>query len=162
MSEYKLLKRPSKPTPPSPPTPPATKMIREGVKPPQQVEPIWGNRYSITFPEEIGIPECFVRSVSRPSMNINNGSSPYYYTHTTWDDMEIIFNGRMGQLYDQVYRNFMSYDITTQKIEIKVQIINPTGTVVSESVIMGVIRSTSYNNDDLIMIFAVDYAILNF
>ena len=143
LDEHKLLRRPSKP-----------------------VEPILENRYLIIFPEEMGIPVCPVRSVSRPTMSINNGSPPYFVTYTTWNDMEIIFNGRMEQLYEQlynkVYRNFMSYDHTTRKMEIKLKIISPTGVVVSEWVVMGLISSFSYHRDDLMVNFNVDYAILNF
>lgn len=132
---------------------------------PLPYEPMRQNRYLVRFPEEFGISEYFVKSTSRPTIRRTNVGM------LEWDDIEFKFHDPITPSVQQILFNFINGDNGFHnRLEIKIQMLDPTGVVVSEWVVYGFIKEIdfgelSYDSDELSqcrMVFGIDNAILNF
>ena len=128
-------------------------------------EPMMKNRFYVELPEYLDIPNSLVRSTVRPVFRRNVSG------FTSWDDIVIRFYDPIAPSTQQSLFNLINNDnVFNNQIEFKFQMLDPTGAVVSEWSIYGLIKEInfgelSYDNDDITetsMTVMVDRAILNF
>lgn len=130
---------------------------------PVQFEPMRQNRFNVKFPEEFQIPDYFVRMSSRPTAIYENGL-------TTWDDMTFVLYDPIAPSIGRLIYNLMGTEELYRPITITLQMLDPTGVVVSEWSIYGAISSVDFSNLDYSHDFITDvtlnmrvyHAILNF
>lgn len=126
-------------------------------------EPMRANRYLVTFPQSFNIPSYFIRTATRPSISVTD-NQPF------WDDMTF-------ELYDPINPSMSRriYELIEDQsiygpIVLKLQMLDPTGVVISDWTIYGRINSISYSdldysNDDItsiIMNMSVSNALLHY
>ena len=88
------------------------------IRVPDQYEPLRKNRYLVRFPADLGIAEWWVRSASRPSLDINNVEVPFMNTSNyvsgrfKWDTLTITFidpvlyDSKIGELLVRALSQF--------------------------------------------------------
>lgn len=129
-----------------------------------QYEPMRVNRFLVTFPESFNILPYFVRMVNRPSMRIEQ-----YGLHE-WDDINITLYDPISPSMSQNVFELINSDLITQPMTFLIQMLDPTGIVVSEWSIWGRVSSIDYGmldySDDSIteikMTISVSNDILNY
>ena len=132
--------------------------------PPTHFEPMRTNRFLVTFPESFNISPYFVRMVSRPTMIVSQ-----HGLHE-WEDIDITLYDPISPSMSQNIFQLMSSDLITQPMTFLIQMLDPTGVVVSEWLIWGRVSSIDYGmldySDDSLteikMTISVSNATLNF
>ena len=128
-------------------------------------EPMRQNRYLVYFPEEYEIQPWMVKSTSRPTVRRTNVGL------MEWDDIEFKFYDPIGPSTQQLLYNLVRGDNGFHnRIEIKIQMIDPVGMVVSEWIVYGFIKEINfgelnYMSDEMTettLVFGIDNAVLNF
>jgi hypothetical protein len=127
-----------------------------------QYEPMRVNRFLVTFPESFNISPYFVRMVDRPSMRVQHGLHE-------WDDINITLYDPISPSMSQNVYQLINSDLITQPMTFLIQMLDPTGIVVSEWSIWGRVSSIDYGTLDyaddstteIKMTISVSNAILN-
>lgn len=130
---------------------------------PLPYEPMRENRFIIRFPEPLNIPEYMVKSTTRPSANFVNG-------RVTWDDMVFKFYDPIHPSTSQPLFEAIRGQFYNERMNIKIELLDPVGTVISQWDIYGMVSSVEFGNldygsDDLLeptMTIKVDNAIMNY
>jgi hypothetical protein len=130
---------------------------------PLQYEPMRQNRFLIVFPENTNIPSHLVRSGCRPSCSVNNGIM-------RWDDMEITFYDPIAPSTQQIFVDMIRNNTIHNIMDVKINMLDPTGVVVSEWAINGFISSINfgeldYSSDlscEVSITLTINHAILNY
>lgn len=126
-------------------------------------EPMRVNRFLVTFPQSFNIPQYFVRMASRPThVMVNNVSS--------WDDMSFVLYDPIAPSMSRTIYELMVDESIYDPIVLKLQLLDPVGTIVSDWTIYGRINTIDfsnldYSNDDVTDItlnMSVSNAILNY
>lgn len=160
MGEFKILRGYPRPEPLINVNP---NLIRPGFRIPP-FEPMRQNRFLITFPENLGLPPSYlVRSASRPSCSINNGV-------IRWHDMEIKFVDPINPSVQQIFVDMIRNHDITNVMDIKIQMLDPVGSIVSEWVVNGFISEVNFGEVDYCsdsitevgITIVVNHAILNY
>lgn len=160
MGEFKLLRGYSRPEPQIVVN---QNLLSAGFRIPP-FEPMRQNRFLITFPENFGIPPSYlVRSASRLSCSINNGVM-------RWDDMEIKFADPINPSIQHIFFDMIRDHTIVNVMDIKIQMLDPVGSIVSEWVVNGFISEVNfgevdYSNDSITEVgitIVVNHAILNY
>jgi hypothetical protein len=129
----------------------------------QPFEPMRENRYLVTFPVEFQINNTFVKSTSRPSIQVHN-------ERVIWNDIEFKFYNPISPSIQQSLFNFLNNNINFNEHEIKLQMLDPVGEIVSEWIVYGFIKEINFgeldyssdNPTELTMKIGVNRAILNY
>lgn len=130
----------------------------------QPFEPMRENRYLVTFPDEFQINNTFVKSTSRPSIQVHDGIG-------IWDDIEFkLYDPICPSIQQSLFGLIISNDINSNEHEIKLQMLDPVGNIVSEWIVYGFIKEINFgeldyrsdNETELKMKIGVNRAILNF
>jgi hypothetical protein len=138
------------------------RFIPEGI--PFPYEPMRTNRFIVIFPETFNISPYFVRMVNRPSMRIQQ------HGQHEWEDIEITLYDPISPSMSQNIFQLMNSDLITQPMTFLIQMLDPTGVIVSEWSIWGRVSSIDYGmldyNDDstteIKLTISVSNVILNF
>ena len=102
-------------------------------------EPMRQNRYLVHFPEEYQIQPWMVKSTSRPTARRVN------VIFQEWDDIEFKFYDSIDPSIRQLLFNIVrGENVFNDIIEIKIQMLDPIGEVVSEWEIIGVIKTINF------------------
>lgn len=136
------------------------------IPPATQYEPMRQNRFVVTFPESLNIPSYFIRNTSRPSLSFNNQNGLRH----EWDDIEFVLFDAIGDSSSQRIFELINSPQIENPMVVKLEMLDPTGVVVSDWSIWGRISSidfgsVDYTSDDLMEIkitMSVSNAILNF
>lgn len=130
----------------------------------QPFEPMRENRYLVTFPDEFQINNTFVKSTSRPSIRVHNETA-------IWNDIEFKFYDPISpSIQESLFDLIIGNNINSNEYEIKLQMLDPVGNIVSEWIIYGFIKEINFgeldyrsdNETELKMKIGVNRAILNF
>lgn len=104
-------------------------------------EPMRVNRFLVTFPQSFNIPQYFVRMASRPThVMINNIPS--------WDDMSFVLYDPITPSMSQTIYELIHDESIYSPIVLKLQMLDPVGTIVSDWTIYGRINTIDFSNLD--------------
>lgn len=156
-------------------------------KVPLQYEPLRQNRFLVRFPSDLGIQEWWVKSASRPKIDINSTKIPFLNTETyvagiyRWPEISIKMNDPQGPSASQAcmeWIRLVAESVTGRmgyaagyKRDLEIEMLDPTGVVVSKWILKNAWPknfdggSLSYSADELAEItmnIVIDYAILAF
>lgn len=128
-------------------------------------EPMRVNRFFVIFPESFNISPYFIRSTRRPSLSFNRNGNAH-----SWDDIEFNLIDAIEPSSSRRIFELINSDEIYSPIVVKLQMLDPVGTVVSDWSIWGRITSVDfgnldYSNDDLAeikMTMSISNAILNY
>jgi hypothetical protein len=122
---------------------------------PTSFEPLRQNRFLMTFPPEFNIPEYFVKNVTRPSCNFESNTR-FGLSNWTWDDITVTFYDPVHpSIQERLYNIITNTNLNTRNnYEFKIEMLDPTGIVVSSWVVLGFINRIDnglldYGNDSL-------------
>jgi hypothetical protein len=104
-------------------------------------EPMRQNRFLVTFPEIFNISPYLVKMTSRPSATFNNGL-------VTWDDIQFTLYDPISPSTSQRIYELIDEQIFYNPLVIKLQMLDPLGTVVSDWSIWGTINSVDFGDLD--------------
>lgn len=155
------------------------------IKMPLAYEPLRKNRFIFRFPSDLGIQEWWVSQGVRPSITQNIVEIPFLNTSTwvvgryTWDKMTITLRDPIGPSASQAVMEWVrleSESVTGRqgyaagyKRNIELEMLDPTGVVVSKWVLVNVMVGNvsfgdlSYSDDglaEITMDMQPDYCIL--
>jgi len=136
----------------------------DGLSIPIQYEPMRTNRFLVTFPGSFNISPYFVRQTNRPSMTIGP------HGHYEWNDIEMTLYDPISPSMSQNIYQLIDSNLITQPMTFLIQMLDPTGVVVSEWSIWGMVSSIDYGvldyGDDspseIKITISVSNAVLNF
>lgn len=126
-------------------------------------EPMRSNRFLVTFPQIFNISPYFVRMASRPT-NVMHNNVP------SWDDMTfVLYDPIVPSLSRTIYELIADESIYCP-IVLKLEMLDPTGAVVSNWTIYGRINTIDFSNldfsnddvSDITLNMSVSNAILNY
>lgn len=128
-------------------------------------EPMRVNRFLVIFPESFNISPYFIRSTSRPSLSFNRNGNVQ-----SWDDIEFNLIDAIEPSSSRRIFELINSEELYNPIVVKLQMLDPVGTVVSDWSLWGRITSVDfgrldYSNGDLAeikMTMAISNAILNY
>lgn len=113
-----------------------------GIQPailPNPYEPMRENRYLVQFPEEYQIQPWMVKSTSRPTVRRTNVGL------MEWDDIEFKFYDPIGPSIQRSLNDLLrGEEGINRPIEVKIQMLGPVGDLVSEWLVMGLIREINF------------------
>lgn len=157
------------------------------LKAPISYEPLRKNRFLMRFPSDLGIQEWWVNSTSRPTITMGSTEIPFLNTSTwvvgryTWDTIQITLRDPIGPSASQAVMEWVrlaSESVTgrqgyavSYKRDLVLELLDPTGTAVSQWVIKNAMPTTvsfgdlGYDDDGLATIditIQPDYCILSF
>ena len=127
-------------------------------------EPMRVNRFLVTFPGSFNISPYFVRMTNRPSVRLTpNG-------FREWDDIVVSLYDPIQPSVSQNIFQLINSDLITHPLTFLMQMLDPTGVVVSEWSIWGRVASIDYGELDysdgslseIKLTISVNDAILNF
>jgi len=146
-------------------------------------EPLKKNRFILRFPSSLGFNEYFVKSASRPSININEIEIPFLNTSKyvagryNWDAVNVELRDGIGPSTSQVVMEWVrlvSESLTGRqgyaagyKKEVEIVMIDPTGNEVQKWILFGAwpskadFGSLDYGDDEVAtisMTLRIDYA----
>lgn len=130
---------------------------------PLPFEPMRQNHFLVKFPDRLGIEEYMVRSTSMPSCSFNNGI-------IQWNDMSFTFYDPIAPSTAQPLFNLIRDQELNRNLEVKIEMLDSTGAVVSRWSVYGFLREVNFgtldyeNNDftELTMILCVYHAVLEY
>lgn len=156
-------------------------------KVPLQYEPLRQNRFLFRFPSDLGIQEWWVKSASRPKIEIGSKNIPFLNTETyvagiyKWQAITISMNDPQGPSASQAcmeWIRLVAESVTGRmgyaagyKRDLEIEMVDPTGVVVSKWILKNAWPksfdggSLQYGSEDLAEIkmdIVIDYAILAF
>lgn len=157
------------------------------LKAPLEYEPLRKNRFLIRFPSDLGIMEWWVSNAARPTINMNAVEIPFINTSTwvvgryTWDSIQVTLRDPIGPSASQAVMEWVrlaSESVTGRqgyaiayKRNLVMEMLDPTGTAISQWVIVNAMPTTvsfgdlAYDDDALATIditIQPDYCILSF
>lgn len=157
------------------------------IKAPVEYEPLRKNRFLLRFPSDLGIQEWWVATASRPQIQMGATEIPFLNTSQwvvgryTWQDVSVQLRDPIGPSASQAVMEWVrlhSESVTGRqgyavayKRDLVLEMLDPTGTVVSQWVIKDAMITTAnfgdlaYNQDDLATInltLKPAYCILSF
>lgn len=143
--------------------PPQGELYRPVLRIPIPHEPMLQNRFLVRFPERLGISEYMVKSTSRPSCTFNNGMMQ-------WDDMTLTFYDPVSPSVAQPLFQLMNDQELNRNLEVKIEMLDPTGVVVSRWSVYGFLSEINFGDldyeDDSVteisLTMCVHHAILDF
>lgn len=141
------------------------------IRVPDQYEPLRKNRFLLRAPADLGVAEWWVRSASRPSLDINNVEVPFMNTSNfvsgryKWDTISITFIDPIGpsacqaimewvRLHVESVNGRMGYAVGYKR-DLVLEMLDPTGAAVSQWVLKSCNITNfkggelSYDNDEL-------------
>lgn len=157
------------------------------IKMPLEYEPLRKNRFLLRFPSDLGIQECWVASTSRPTITMGATEIPFMNTSTwvvgryNWEEIHVTLRDPIGPSASQAVMEWVrlctesasgrqGYAVSYKR-DLVLEMLDPTGTVVSQWVIKNAfITSASggdlaYDDDALStwdLTLRPDYCILSF
>lgn len=157
------------------------------IKAPIEYEPLRKNRFLLRFPSDLGIQEWWVASASRPQIQQNATEIPFINTSQwvvgryQWQDIQVQLRDPIGPSASQAVMEWVrlhSESVTGRqgyavayKRDLVLEMLDPTGTVVSQWIIVQSMITTAnfgdlaYSQDDLATIdltLKPAYCILSF
>lgn len=99
------------------------------------------NRFLFVFPENLGIPSFLVRSATRLSCSIINGVM-------VWNDLEIKFVNAINPSIQRFFYDMIRNNTITNVMEIKIQMLDPVGSIVNEWMVNGYISELNFGEVD--------------
>lgn len=157
------------------------------IKAPIEYEPLRKNRFLLRFPSDLGIQEWWVASASRPQIQQNATEIPFINTSQwvvgryQWQDIQVQLRDPIGPAASQAVMEWVrlhSESVTGRqgyavayKRDLVLEMLDPTGTVVSQWIIVQSMITTAnfgdlaYSQDDLATIdltLKPAYCILSF
>lgn len=117
------------------------------IKSPIEFEPLRKNRFLIRFPSDLGIQEWWVSQSVRPNITIGNTEIPFLNTSNwvagryKWETLDITLRDPIGpsasqavmewvRLHAESVNGRMGYAVAYKR-DIQIEMLDPTGTVVS-------------------------------
>jgi len=91
---------------------------------PNNFESLKQNRFLMIFPSEFNIPEYFVKNLTRPSCQINNGM-------IRWDDVVVTFHDPISPSLQKRFYQIMT-NLTSNNHHFQIKMLDNTHNVVSE------------------------------
>lgn len=157
------------------------------IKAPVEYEPLRKNRFLLRFPSDLGIQEWWIASTARPTITQNETEIPFLNTSNwvigryVWDQMNIVLRDPIGpsasqavmewvRLHSESATGRQGYAVAYKR-DLILEMLDPTGTVVSQWVIKSAMiisagfGDLSYNDDSLAEInltIRPQYCILSF
>lgn len=157
------------------------------IKMPIDYEPLRKNRFLFRFPSDLGIQEWWVASGSRPTITQNATEIPFINTSNwvvgryIWEEISLTLRDPIGPSASQAVMEWVrlhSESVTGRqgyaaayKRDIVLEMLDPTGTVVSQWIIKNAMITTvnfgelSYEDDsiaDITVTIRPQYCILSF
>lgn len=137
---------------------------RTDIPTPIPFEPMRVNRFLVTFPGSFNISPYFVRQTDRPSMRIGP------LGHYEWNDIEMTLYDPISPSMSQNIYQLIDSNLITQPMTFLIQMLDPTGLVVSEWSIWGIVSSIDYgvldygddSTTEIKIKISVSNAVLNF
>ena len=154
---------------------------------PIEYEPLRKNRFILRFPSDLGIQSWWVASAARPTISMGETEIPFINTSTwvvgryIWEQISVTLRDPIGPSASQAVMEWIrlaSESVTGRqgyavayKRDLILEMLDPTGTVVSQWIIKNAMPVTSnfgdldYSDDSLATIeltIRPDYCILSF